>query len=110
MSCLPFARFGLLLTYLVSTSLSGAMLSPATQNAIEQQQKAILEQAQQQRDSLRDSSPIPPLPKTMLPEATGQCLDITHIKLLNVTVLPLSVQQKLTTMPPEECMTLQNIQ
>lgn len=53
MSCLSSARFGLLLAGLISAGRSAATLSPADQNAIEQQQKALLEQTQQQRDMLR---------------------------------------------------------
>ncbi len=59
MSCLSSARYGLLLAALISAGLSAAPLSPADQNAIEQQQKALLEQSQQQRDMLRNSTPAP---------------------------------------------------
>lgn len=67
MSCLSSARYGFLLASLTATALPAAPLSPADQNAIEQQQKALLEQAQQQRDLLRHSTPDP-----SLPEATPQ--------------------------------------
>ncbi len=46
MSCLSSARYGFLLASLTATALPAAPLSPADQNAIEQQQKALLEQAQ----------------------------------------------------------------
>lgn len=63
MSCLSSARYGFLLASLTATALPAAPLSPADQNAIEQQQKALLEQAQQQRDLLRHSTPDPSLPE-----------------------------------------------
>jgi len=106
----PFSARLLLLVCLVSAGLSAAPLGPAAQNTIEQQQKALLEQAQQQRDILRNASPAPLLSETTLPENTGECLRIQHIQLQNVTVLPSSVRHKLTVIPQEGCMTLQDIQ
>ncbi|HBW8899063.1 hypothetical protein SM66_01936 [Klebsiella quasipneumoniae subsp. quasipneumoniae] len=50
---MPSARYGLLLTGLISAGLPAAPLSPADQNIVEQKQKALLEQTQQQRDMLR---------------------------------------------------------
>jgi hemolysin activation/secretion protein len=110
MPCLSYARYGLLLASLVSTGLTGAPLSPVDQNVIEQQQKALLENSQQQRDILRNSTPAQLLPETIPPESTGQCFKIRYIRLKNVTVLPLSAQRKLTAIPMEGCMTLQEIQ
>ncbi|VUS91793.1 hypothetical protein SB6415_01326 [Klebsiella pasteurii] len=52
MLCMSFPRYGILLASLTATALPAAPLSPADQNAIEQQQKALLEQTQQQRDML----------------------------------------------------------
>lgn len=109
MSCLSSARFGLLLAGLISAGLSAATLSPADQNAIEQQQKALLEQTQQQRDMLRYSTPAPSLPETPPPEAAGPCFELRYIQLENVTALPLSAQRKLIRLPAEGCMTLQDI-
>ena len=108
MSCLSSARFGLLLAGLISAGLSAATLSPADQNAIEQQQKALLEQTQQQRDMLRYSTPAPSLPETPPPEAAGPCFELRYIQLENVTALPLSAQRKLIRLPAEGCMTLQD--
>ncbi|MEZ7215916.1 ShlB/FhaC/HecB family hemolysin secretion/activation protein [Klebsiella spallanzanii] len=111
MSCLPAARYGLLLAGLISASLFGAPpLSPADQSAIEQQQKALLEHTQQQRDILRDSAPVPSLPETTSSEEIGQCFELRHIRLENVTVLPRSAQKKLMAIPPEGCMTIRHIQ
>lgn len=109
MSCLSSARFGLLLAGMISAGLSAATLSPADQNAIEQQQKALLEQTQQQRDMLRYSTPAPSLPETPPPEAAGPCFELRYIQLENVTALPLSAQRKLIRLPAEGCMTLQDI-
>lgn len=110
MSCLSSARYGFLLASLTATALPAAPLSPADQNAIEQQQKALLEQAQQQRDLLRHSTPDPSLPEATPAEPTGQCFALRHIRLENVTVLPLSVQRNLTAIPTEGCMSLKQIQ
>ncbi|VAO22176.1 Uncharacterised protein [Klebsiella quasipneumoniae] len=60
---MPSARCGLLLTGLISAGLPAAPLSPADQNIVEQKQKALLEQTQQQRDMLRYTTPAPSLPK-----------------------------------------------
>lgn len=87
MSCLSSARYGFLLASLTATALPAAPLSPADQNAIEQQQ----------RDLLRHSTPDPSLPEATPAEPTGQCFALRHIRLENVTVLPLSVQRKLVT-------------
>lgn len=109
MSCLSSARYGFLLAGLISTGLWGAPLSPADQNAIELQQKALLEQTQQQRDILRLSTPAPSLPETLPPEAAGPCFKVQYIRLENVTALPLSSQRKLMRLPAEGCMTLRDI-
>ncbi len=53
MLCMSFPRYGILLASLTATAIPAAPLSPADQSAIEQQQKALLEQTQQQRDMLR---------------------------------------------------------
>ncbi|MGL4277523.1 MAG: POTRA domain-containing protein, partial [Morganella morganii] len=106
MSCLPSARYGLLLASLTATALPAAPLSPADQNAIEQQQKALLEQTQQQRDMLRHATSAPLLPEAAPSEPTGQCFQLRHIRLENVTVLPRSAVRKLTTVPAQGCMTL----
>ncbi len=102
-------RYGLLLASLTATSIPAALLSPADQNAIEQQQKALLEQTQQQRDMLRHATSAPLLPEAATSEPTGQCFQLRHIRLENVTVLPLSAVRKLTTVPVPGCMTLPDI-
>ncbi len=101
---------GFFSSFNISRSHSAAPLSPADQNAIEQQQKALLEQSQQQRDMLRNSTPAPTLPTTASAEAGGKCFELFRIRLDNVTVLPRSVQRKLTAIPAEGCMTLDDIQ
>ena len=53
MSCLSSARYGFLLARLTATALPAATLSPADQNAIEQQQKALLEQARFTKMAIR---------------------------------------------------------
>lgn len=49
MLCMSFPRYGILLASLTATAIPAAPLSPADQSAIEQQQKALLEQTQQRR-------------------------------------------------------------
>lgn len=72
--------------------------------------RALLEHTQQQRDILRDSAPVPSLPETTSSEEIGQCFELRHIRLENVTVLPRSAQKKLMAIPPEGCMTIRHIQ
>lgn len=109
MSCVSFPRYGILLGSLTATALPAAPLSPADQNAIEQQQKALLEQTQQQRDMLRHSTSAPSLPEAPPSEPDGQCFQLRYIRLENVTVLPRSAVRKLTTIPVQSCMTLPDI-
>ncbi|HIB5649309.1 TPA: POTRA domain-containing protein, partial [Klebsiella variicola subsp. variicola] len=58
---------------------------------------------------LRHSTSAPSLPEATSSEPSGQCFQLRHIRLENVTVLPRSVQQKLTTVPVQGCMTLPDI-
>ncbi|VUS85287.1 hypothetical protein SB6423_02911 [Klebsiella pasteurii] len=109
MSCLSSARYGLLLGSLTATALLAAPLSPTDQSASEQQQTALLEQTQQQRDMLRHSTSAPSLPEATPSEPTGQCFQLRYIRLDNVTVLPRSAVRKLTTVSAPGCMTLPDI-
>lgn len=95
---------------LIPYALSAAALSPADQNAIEQQQKALLDHTQQQREALRNSTPIQLSQDKSLSAEKGPCFALKQIRLLGSTVLPRDALKTLTSVPAKGCMSLQQIQ
>jgi hemolysin activation/secretion protein len=89
---------------LIPYALSAAALSPADQSAIEQQQKALLDHTQQQREALRNSTPIRLSPDKSLSAEKGPCFALTQIRLLGSTVLSRDAQKTLTSVPAKGCM------
>nr|WP_307720213.1 ShlB/FhaC/HecB family hemolysin secretion/activation protein [Raoultella planticola] len=95
---------------LIPLALSAAPLSPADQNAIEQQQKALLDRTEQQREALRNSTPILPAPASRQLPDEGPCFTVRQIQLHGSTVLPHHAKRALMRVPAKGCMTLQEIQ
>ncbi|WP_159237290.1 POTRA domain-containing protein [Raoultella terrigena] len=95
---------------LIPFTLFAAPLSPADQSAIEQQQKALLDHTQQQREALRNSTPIQLSPDKSLPAEKGPCFALKQIRLQGSTALPRDAQKTLTSVPAKGCMSLQDIQ
>ncbi len=95
---------------LMPFTLFAAPLSPADQSAIEQQQKALLDHTQQQREALRNSTPIQLSPDKSLSVVKGPCFALKQIRLRGSTALPRDALKTLTSVPAKGCMSLQEIQ
>ncbi|PXW36458.1 hemolysin activation/secretion protein [Klebsiella oxytoca] len=108
-SSFPCALFSAAFLLIFPVSLAAAPLSPADHNTIEQQQKALLEQAQQQRDSLQGTSPPPRLPDAPALTEDSRCYALQRVEVSGVTVLSRSAQTRFAAVPTRGCMTFQNI-
>lgn len=100
-----------LLCLLFSSATGANLLSPADRDTIQQQQRDLLEQNQQQRQELQRSL-TPTLPATPAPSANagGPCFTINHIRLEGADHLPASAQRKLTQDYLQQCLNLGQIQ
>ncbi|MGQ8817302.1 ShlB/FhaC/HecB family hemolysin secretion/activation protein [Serratia sp. NA_13] len=100
-----------LLCLLFSSATGANLLSPADRDSIQQQQRDLLEQNQQQRQELQRSL-TPTLPVTPAPSANtgGPCFTISHIRLEGAEHLPVSAQHKLTQDYLQQCLDLGQIQ
>lgn len=89
-------RYFALIWLTLSSSAMADFLSPADRDSIQQQQQNLLEQSQQQRDSLER---VVPQPRSSQPEssatASGPCFTISHIALDGATLMDVRRQQKL---------------
>lgn len=108
-SAFPCALFSAAILLVFPVSLAAAPLSPADHNTIEQQQKALLEQAQQQRDSLQGASSPPRLPDEPVLTEDSRCYALQRVEVSGVTVLSRSAQTRFATVPARGCMTFQDI-
>ena len=90
--------------------VSGAFLSPADRDTIQQQQRDLLQQNQQQRQQLQRS--ISPTRPEAPPVATdgGPCFTINTVRLEGAPHLPASAQQTLTHSYLQRCLILAQIQ
>lgn len=100
-----------LLCILFSSATGANLLSPADRGTIQQQQRELLEQNQQQRQELQRSL-TPTLPVAPAPNARagGPCFTINHIRLEGADHLPASAQRKLTQDYLQQCLNLGQIQ
>ncbi|CAI1840856.1 ShlB/FhaC/HecB family hemolysin secretion/activation protein [Serratia quinivorans] len=100
-----------LLCIFFSSATGANLLSPADRDTIQQQQRELLEQNQQQRQELQRSL-TPTLPATPAPSANagGPCFTITQIQLEGAEHLPASAQRKLTQNYLQQCLNLGQIQ
>ncbi|ETS29314.1 hemolysin activation/secretion protein [Photorhabdus khanii NC19] len=99
------------LTLLAISALAQASIpvSPADQETITQQQKAVLQQAQQQREALRNNITLSP-PSEPTPGAQGSvCHTIHQIEFKGAESLSRSVKQNLIHPYLSHCLTLQDI-
>ncbi len=104
-------RLAAALLCLSFTSGVGAnMLSPADRDTIQQQQRELLQQNQQQRQELQRSL-TPTRPEAPAVTASGgPCFTINTIRLEGANHLPASAQQKLTQSYQQRCLDLGQIQ
>ncbi len=84
-------------------------ISPADQDAINRQQKMLLEQAQQQRESLQNSLSLPSSPEPAPGTSAGTCQKISQIVFQGAEHLSSSVKRKLTGPRLGHCLTLRDI-
>ncbi|MFU2319049.1 POTRA domain-containing protein [Rahnella sp. PCH160] len=91
------------LPLLVSVATYAASLSPADRDSIEQQQRQILQQNQQQRQELERSTPLTSAPQ-ISPQPGGPCFDMHSITLLGADYLPTGEQQKLIQPYLQKCL------
>ncbi|MCC8368192.1 ShlB/FhaC/HecB family hemolysin secretion/activation protein [Xenorhabdus sp. PB61.4] len=99
---------GLLFLALLATSGKSAtspLISPVDQDAITQQQKDLLQQAQQQRDDIRNSVTLSPLPVPASDDEGALCHPIHQIQLEGANNLSASVQQALSKPYLSHCLT-----
>ncbi|QPT15804.1 Hemolysin transporter protein shlB precursor [Serratia rubidaea] len=84
-------------------------ISPADQDAIERQQKALLEQAQQQRILLRDTAVLPTLPLPAADAVVNTCQSVRRIVFQGAEHLSWSVKETLSRPYQGRCLTLAHI-
>lgn len=84
-------------------------LSPAIHDAIEQQQKQRIQQAQQQRETWRNTASELSSAQNSTVVEEGPCFAITHIQLRDATVLSSSQQMAFKHLPVSGCLRLIDI-
>lgn len=102
---------GLIAFYLLAETASAALLSPADRLTIQQRQRELLEQHQQQRHELQRS--LSPLIKSAAPPlapATGPCFKLTTITLHGANHLPDADKQRLLKPFQQQCSGIAQIQ
>ncbi|MFK3703479.1 ShlB/FhaC/HecB family hemolysin secretion/activation protein [Klebsiella sp. NPDC088457] len=70
----------------------------------------MLDRTEQQREALRNSTPILPAPASRQLPDEGPCFTVRQIQLHGSTVLPHHTKRALVRVPAKGCMTLQEIQ
>ncbi|MCA6221737.1 ShlB/FhaC/HecB family hemolysin secretion/activation protein [Photorhabdus antumapuensis] len=99
---------GLLILALLAISgksTASSLISPVDQNAITQQQKDLLQQAQQQRDDIRNSITLSPLTTPISDDEGSFCHPIYKIQFEGTENLSVSVQQVLSKPYLSRCLT-----
>ncbi|WP_289994800.1 ShlB/FhaC/HecB family hemolysin secretion/activation protein [Photorhabdus laumondii] len=84
-------------------------ISPADQETITQQQKALLQQAEQQRETLRNNITLSPSPDVAPGTAESICHTIHRIEFDGAKSLPLPIKQHLIHPYLSHCLSLQDI-
>ena len=108
-SAFPGALFRAVVLLVFPASLAAA-LSPADHDTIEQQQKALLEQTQRQREALQDKVPsAPDLPAAPAAAEDPRCFALQRVEVTGVTVFSRAAQAPFTALPADSCMTLDDI-
>ncbi|MGS0627506.1 MULTISPECIES: ShlB/FhaC/HecB family hemolysin secretion/activation protein [Photorhabdus] len=99
----------LILLVLSELVYASASVSPADQETITQQQKALLQQAQQQREMLRNNITLSPSPDVVPSTPESVCHTISRIEFDGAKSLPRSVKKNLIHPYLSHCLTLQDI-
>ncbi|WP_448665979.1 ShlB/FhaC/HecB family hemolysin secretion/activation protein [Serratia plymuthica] len=83
--------------------------SPVDRDSITQQQKTLLEQAQQQREALQSNVALPALPLPVANAGEGTCHNVQRIVFQGAKHLSWSVKEKLAKPYQGRCLTLNHI-
>ncbi|MEC5319493.1 ShlB/FhaC/HecB family hemolysin secretion/activation protein [Brenneria populi subsp. brevivirga] len=102
----PFLASLLLGIALPAYAASG--LSPADRDTLEQRQKALLEQARQQRESLENAADLS-IPTTTATSADGPCFPVHHLAFGDAAHLPASDKADLRQRYQNRCLNLTEI-
>ena len=98
--CIAWRFYGLLwLLISLPFAQQAAPLSPVVQNAIEQQQKTLLDEGRKQRELLQNSQLTPEFNAAAPVADDGDCHPVVRISLTDSRVLPASVRSQLTQFP-----------
>ncbi|OCQ54205.1 Hemolysin transporter protein ShlB precursor [Photorhabdus australis subsp. thailandensis] len=100
---------GFILLTISALAQASTPISPAEQETITQQQKALLQQAQQQREALRDNITLPSSPDTAPSTAESICHTIHRIEFDGAESLPRSIKERLIRPYLSHCLSLQDI-
>jgi hemolysin activation/secretion protein len=86
-----------------------APITPADLEVVEQRQKALLEQAQQQRDDLQKTTDLPTLPLPVPDKGNHACHDVKRVVFQGAEHLSWSVRDNLASSFQGRCLTLSGI-
>lgn len=86
-----------------------APITPADLEVVEQRQKALLEQAQQQRDDLQNTTDLPTLPLPVPDKGIHACHDVKRVVFQGAEHLSWSVRDNLASSFQGRCLTLSGI-
>ncbi|KOY63303.1 peptide transporter [Photorhabdus heterorhabditis] len=100
---------GFILLAISALAQASAPISPADQETITQQQKALLQQAQQQREALHNNIILSPSPDVAPSTAEPICHTINQIEFDGAESLPQSVKKNLMHPYLSHCLSLQDI-
>lgn len=92
-----------------SSAWCAEITSPADRDSITQQQKTLLEQAQQQREALQNSVELPALPLPEPAAAGAVCQTVRQIVFQGAEHLSWSVKESLARPYQGRCLTLEHI-
>ncbi|MEC5343326.1 ShlB/FhaC/HecB family hemolysin secretion/activation protein [Brenneria populi] len=98
----------LLLFFVVPPSLAIDDVTPADRDTLEQRQKALLEQARQQRESLENAADLN-IPATTATTADGPCFPVHHLAFSDATHLPAGDKADLRRRYQNRCLNLTDI-
>lgn len=97
-----------LVTSVYGSALFAAEPLPINRTEVEQQQKALLEQAEQQRESLQRQQPLS-APEALPTDDDGVCHNVRHIALEGSSVLSLRTQKTIVAPWQHRCLTVSHM-
>lgn len=104
-----FSAFGVSTIFFIPSAIADSPINPADQEMIQQQQKFLLKEAKEQRESLQRSVNLEKAPIVDLEEDIEDCFEIETITFQGATQLSASAQRNLTKSYLNQCLTLNKI-